>query len=403
MKVKIRFTKNNSTKAIHPIDFLNDKVSTKVHKFHSSFNQYSETPLVELDNLARHLGVKDIFLKDESYRFGLNAFKVLGGSYAIGNYIAKKLNKSIDDLPYEKMISEEVKKELGDITFITATDGNHGKGVAWTANQLGQKSIVYMPKGSSKERLDAIKAFGADASIKDMNYDECVRLANKEAEENGYVMVQDTAWEGYEDIPTWIIQGYTTLAYEANSSLKDLNRKPTHIFLQAGVGSFAAAVTGYFASLYKENKPIITIVEPNKADCLYRTAKANDGTLHFVTGDMDTIMNGLACGEPCTVAWEVLSTYVDFFMSVSDNVSAHGMRVLGNPLGDDKKVVSGESGAVTLGVVSKILSDNGFGDIKKTLGLDENSVILLISTEGDTDFKHYREVVWDGLQESTNV
>lgn len=403
MKVKIGFTKNNSTKAIHPIDFLNENVAKEVHKFHSSFKQYSETPLVELDNLARLLEVEDIFLKDESYRFGLNAFKVLGGSYAIGNYIAKKLNKSIDDLPYEKMISEEVKKELGDITFITATDGNHGKGVAWTANQLGQKSIVYMPKGSSKERLDAIKAFGADASIKDMNYDECVRLANKEAEENGYVMVQDTAWEGYEDIPTWIIQGYTTLAYEANSSLKDLNRKPTHIFLQAGVGSFAAAVTGYFASLYKENKPIITIVEPDKADCLYRTAKANDGTLHFVTGDMDTIMNGLACGEPCTVAWEVLSTYVDFFMSVSDNVSAHGMRVLGNPLGDDKKVVSGESGAVTLGVVSKILSDNGFGDIKKTLGLDENSVILLISTEGDTDFKHYREVVWDGLQESTNV
>jgi len=144
-------------------------------------------------------------------------------------------------------------------------------------------------------------------------------------------------------------------------------------------------------------------VEPDKADCLYRTAKANDGALHCVTGDMDTIMNGLACGEPCTVAWDVLSTYVDFFMSVPDNVSAHGMRVLGNPLGDDKKVVSGESGAVTLGVVSKILSDNGFEDIKKTLGLDENSVILLISTEGDTDYKHYREVVWDGLQESTNL
>ncbi|NLW24795.1 MAG: diaminopropionate ammonia-lyase [Clostridia bacterium] len=379
------------------LDFLNEDLAKKTLKFHSSFEQYSETPLVELKELAKHLGLKSIFVKDESYRFGLNAFKVLGGSFAIGQFIAQKLGKDISDLSYQTMISQEVRNKIGDLTFITATDGNHGRGVAWTAEQLKQKSIVFMPKGSSPERVEKIRAHGATVEVKDMNYDECVRLANKLAEENGYIVVQDTAWEGYEEIPTWIMQGYVTMAYEAYLKMEAENKRPTHIFLQAGVGSMAAAVCGFFSSVYKDDKPIISVVEPNKADCIFRTAKADDGKRHFVTGDLDTIMAGLACGEPNTIGWEVLKSYAENFLSVPDEVAAHGMRVLGNPLRGDERVISGESGAVTLGVVSQVMTKNELEEIREKLKLDENSVVLCISTEGDTDFHHYREIVWNGL------
>jgi len=380
------------------LNLVNEPIGKKAHHFHESFEQYSETPLVDLEHLAGLLGVKKFFVKDESFRFGLNAFKVLGGSYAIGNYIAQKLGKDIDEIDYKTLISKEVKDLLGDITFITATDGNHGRGVAWTANVLNQKAIVYMPKGTSKERLDNILSLGAKAEIKDLNYDECVRLANEEANKYGYVMVQDTAWDGYEDIPTWIIQGYTTMAYESYSRLKEMQQKPTHIFLQAGVGSMAAAMTGFFSSVYPEDeKPTIVIVEPDKANCIFETAKANDGKLHFITGDMNTIMAGLACGEPCTIAWKILNTYADYFISVPENVAALGMRVLGNPLKGDKQVISGESGAVTAGVVTELLSNESYRELRTQLNLNEESVVLCFSTEGDTDFNHYRKVVWQGI------
>ncbi|MCE5219880.1 MAG: diaminopropionate ammonia-lyase [Clostridium sp.] len=379
------------------VDFLNMDVAKKAQKFHSSFNNYSLTPLTELKNLANTIGVNNIYVKDESYRFGLNAFKVLGGSYAIGNFIAEKLGQNIDDLPFDKMISDEVKNKLGDITFITATDGNHGRGVAWTANRLRQKSVVYMPKGSSLERLNNIKAEGADASITDMNYDEAVRFSNDLAEKNGWIMVQDTAWEGYEKIPTWIMQGYTTMAYEAYIQLQKMKAEmPTHIFLQAGVGALAGAVQGFFASVYGENRSITTIVEPNKADCIYRTAEKNDGKLHFVTGDMDTIMAGLACGEPCSIGYKVLRDYSDNFVSCPDYVTAKGMRTMGNPVGNDKKIISGESGAVTLGLVAEIMENKDLQWLKEELKLDENSRILCFSTEGNTDKESYRDIVWNG-------
>lgn len=391
----VSYKRNKEKKT--PLDFLNIEVAKKAQKFHSSFHQYNMTPLTELKNLADDIGVKNIYVKDESYRFGLNAFKVLGGSYAIGNYIAEKLGQDIDSLSYDKMISDKVKNKLGDITFITATDGNHGRGVAWTAKCLKQKSVVYMPKGSSIERLNNIKAEGADASITDMNYDEAVRFSNDLAEKNGWVMVQDTAWEGYEKIPTWIMQGYTTMAYEAYMQLQEMKEEmPTHIFLQAGVGAFAGAVQGFFASVYGENRPITTIVEPNKANCIYRTAEKNDGKLHFVTGDMDTIMAGLACGEPCRIGYEVLRDYSDNFVSCPDYVTAKGMRTMGNPVDGDKKIISGESGAVTLGLVTEVMKNKDLQWLKEELKLDENSRILCFSTEGNTDKESYRDIVWDG-------
>ena len=391
----VQFARNTSEKS--SLEILSEKVSKEVMDFHKSFPMYSETPLRDMKNLASELGLGRIYVKDESYRFGLNAFKVLGGSYAIGNYLAKKLGKSITEMPYNVLISDEVREELGEMVFVTATDGNHGRGVAWTANQLKQKSVVLMPKGSSIERLENIRAEGADASITDLNYDDAVRKANSIAEDNGWVMVQDTAWAGYEDIPTWIIQGYSTMGYEAFEQLKAIGEeKPTHIFLQAGVGSMAAAITGLFSSIYGEDRPIITIVEPNKADCLYRTAEANDGQLRVVSGDMDTIMAGLACGEPCTIGWEILKDYTDFFISCPDFTAAEGMRMMGNPPRGDEKVISGESGAATLGCVAEIMTNENLAWMREKLQLNQSSRVLFFSTEGDTDKKSYQDIVWNG-------
>lgn len=369
-----------------------------VYEFHKSLPNYKPTPLVDLKNLATHYGVKKIWLKDESKRFGLNAFKVLGGSYAIGKYLSQKLGKDINELPYNVLVSDEIKKMLGDVTFVTATDGNHGRGVAWMANRLNQKSVVYMPKGSAKMRFDAIAKEGADVTITDLNYDDAVRLANKGAENYGWIMVQDTAWDGYEEIPLWIMQGYSTIINEVIEQLKELgDEKPTHVFLQAGVGSFAGAVQGYLAHLYGDDRPITVICEPHGANCIYKSMVANDGNPHNVGGDLTTIMAGLACGEPNTISWKILRDNADFSVSCDDQIAARGMRVLSSPLGNDERVISGESGAVGIGLFT-ILSERKeeFSELMKELKIDENSKILCISTEGDTDVEGYRNVVWNG-------
>ena len=378
------------------ISYLDKNNAKKVINFHKSFPQYKKTPLIELKDLSKEIGLKNFYVKDESYRFDLNAFKILGGSYAIGSYIVEILGKDISELSYEKLVSDDIRKKIGDIVFVTATDGNHGRGIAWTANQLKQKSKVFMPKGSSIERLNNIKAENSDAAILDYNYDDCVRLASKYAEENKGILVQDTSWEGYEKIPKLIMQGYITLAYETYQDLKVKNELPTHIFIQAGVGALASSITGFFANVMKDNLPVIIIIEPNKANCLYRTALANDGKLHNATGNMDSIMAGLCCGEPITIGWGILAKYAKYFISVDDIYAAHGMRLLGNPLKEDKKIVSGESGAVTSGVVHKLMTDKNLEKYKKEIGLDENSIVLCFSTEGDTDKERYRKIVWNG-------
>lgn len=369
----------------------------KICEYHKSFPQYRQTPLVELRDLAEYTGVRNIYVKDESYRFSLNAFKVLGGSYAIGKYISEQMGEKENILDYSKLTSPKVKEKLGDITFISATDGNHGRGVAWTARELGFKSIILMPKGSAKERLENIRAAGATASITDCNYDDTVRMASALAKEHGYVMVQDTAWEGYEDIPLWIMQGYMTMAYEAYKQLSGVT--PTHIFIQAGVGSLAGAVTGFFSSVYSESKPVITIVEPDQADCIYQTMVANDGKRHIVTGDMNTIMAGLACGEPNTISIDMLRGYADYAISCSDDNAAYGMRILGNPIGSDTRIISGESGAAAFGAAANILMNDEYQSIRNELGIDEKSVILFFSSEGDTDRENYRRIVWNKFLE----
>jgi len=371
---------------------------SKANSFHKSFPQYEVTPLTRLSKLADYLGLKRLYVKDESYRFGLNAFKVLGGSYAIARYIAQQTGKDVSEIPYDVLTSEKLREEFGQAAFFTATDGNHGRGVAWAANKLGQKCTVRMPKGSTQTRLNNIAKENATVTIEDLNYDECVRMAAKEAENTEHgVIIQDTAWEGYEEIPTWIMQGYGTLALEADRQLADDGCRPTHIFIQAGVGSLAGAVIGFFANRFKENPPVMVVCEANAADCLYRSAMQKDGSRVDVTGDMFTIMAGLACGEANTVSWDILRNHADAFVSCPDWVSANGTRIYAAPLKGDPQVISGESGSVTMGLVHALMTNPEYKDLKEALKLDENSEVLLVSSEGDTDPDRFREITWEGL------
>ncbi|EOL43522.1 diaminopropionate ammonia-lyase [Enterococcus caccae] len=394
---KIKWTANEMPKTNDQyLTLMSKEAIEKALAFHRSFPQYNQTPLAELKNMAEHLGLKDFFVKDESYRFGLNAFKVLGGSFAMANYIAEKLGKDVADLTYDILTSDKLRDEFGQATFYTATDGNHGRGVAWAANKLGQKAVVLMPKGSTQTRKENIEKEGAKVTIEEVNYDECVRMANKMAEEteNG-VMVQDTAWDGYEKIPTWIMQGYGTMALEASQQLKEAGKeRPTHVFVQAGVGSLAGAVVGYFANLYPDNPPKMIVVEAQAADCLYKSAIEKDGKIRFVEGDLQTIMAGLACGEPNTISFDILENHTSVFVSAPDWVSEKGMRMLGAPLKGDPQVISGESGAVAMGLVATAMQDPDYKELRDTLKLDENSTVLMFSTEGDTDPANYKKILW---------
>lgn len=364
-----------------------------VRDFHRSIPGYEPTPLVALPDLADRLGVGAILVKDESRRFDLNAFKVLGGSYAIARHLADRLGLQVADLPYERLVSPEIRERLGEITFVTATDGNHGRGVAWTAAMLGQRCVVHMPRGSAPERLANIRALGAEADVTDLNYDDAVRLAAREAEENGWVLIQDTSWEGYEETPRAIIQGYTTMLGEAIDQLRDEHggARPTHVILQAGVGALATAAVGASLTAYgasEQGGPRIIVVEPENAACIQQTLRAEDGRIHPVTGDLDTIMAGLACGEPVTVGIDLLAEAVDAVASIPDEVAAEGMRVLAA-----EGIVSGESGAAPLGFAHRVLSDPELAGAREQLGLDAESVLLVLSTEGATDAAGYARIV----------
>ncbi|MDR0764572.1 MAG: diaminopropionate ammonia-lyase [Synergistaceae bacterium] len=398
---KILWVLNEGTKYFRnraaDVSRFNEAEIARARGFHSSIPGYEPTPLRSLPRLAAELGVGGIYVKDESYRFGLNAFKVLGASYAIAGYLAGMLGMDISELPYDVLAGDEIRNRLGEVTFAATTDGNHGRAVAWTARMLRQNSVVYMPKGSSESRRAAIAAEGARVSVRDVNYDESVRMTAAEANEKGWVVVQDTAWPGYEDIPLRIMQGYGSMAVEALEQLRLAgHERPTHVFAQAGVGSFAGAAQGFFRAVFGEECPKVVVVEANKADCYYRSARAGDGRPRSVTGDLDTLMAGLACGEPNTIAFGILRDNASAFVSCPDYVAARGMRILGNPLGGDPFIRSGESGAVTAGLLSFMARLDCLSDMKNALKLGKDSVVLLFSTEGDTDPARYRGVVWDG-------
>jgi diaminopropionate ammonia-lyase len=369
----------------------------KARAFHGSFPMYGESPLVSLEFMAKYLGLGGLYIKDESHRFGLNAFKVLGASFAMGKFIAKKIGKDISELPFDALISDAVKDSTGDITFYTATDGNHGRGVAWAADKLHQKAVVYMPDGTSGIRRDNICREGADCNIiSGKNYDDCVKLAAYKAQQNpNGVIVQDTAWAGYEEIPTWIMQGYGTMAFEAKEQLREPGvSHPTHVFIQTGNGSLAGALTACFKNLYPANPPVITVVESCAAHCHYLSAIS--GRIETVGGEMKTIMAGLACGEPNTISWEILKNHAAFFASCPDFVAAKGMRMLAAPLGTDRRIISGESGAVAFGLLACLMMSDDMKDFRTDIGLDSNSKVMLFSTEGDTDPENYKSIVWNG-------
>lgn len=377
--------------------FLDKTAGNLAKKFHESIPSYQPTPLVHLSALAQELGVANIYVKDESTRFGLNAFKALGSFYAMGKFIGQRLGLDEEKMTFDYLCSEEVRKKLGKMTFVTATDGNHGRGVAWAARQLGQKAVVYLPKGAASRRVEAIVETGATAIVTDVNYDDTVRLAKEAAETNGWHLIQDTAWAGYEDVPRWIMQGYTTMAVEADQQLEELQLpRPTHVFVQAGVGSFAGAILGYLVNHHQEKYPKTIVMEPEKAACIFESALIGDKTPQRVSGDLDTIMAGLSCGEPSPMAWEILHNFADDYIVCPDYVAARGMRILANPLGDDPRVIAGESGAVGVGLLSLLLQAEDCTGLRKELGLNNNSSVLFFNTEGDTDPVSYRQIVWDG-------
>ena len=382
----------NRSQSVSPktIELVSSDVQRSVSYFHQSLPGYHPTPLVKLTQLANYLGIGDLWVKSEETRFDLKAFKVLGASYAIGKLLAKDLKLDVNKFTFEQIVSQASK--FRELTFVTATDGNHGRAVAWTANRLGCKAVIYMPKGSSNVRLKAIKNLGAKASIIDGNYDDAVRLAAKQSNDKGWILLQDTSWPGNEDIPINIMQGYITLLTEAFQQLK--GKWPSHVFMQAGVGSLAAALQAFLCNYRDKPRPIFAVVEPTEAACFYKSMNIADGKPHIVQGDLDTIMVGLACGEPSEIAWEILKENADAFIACSDQVAIKGMRILGNPLKGDERVISGESGAVTTGLVYELLNNSMFNELTEQLGIKANSRILVISTEGDTDPEYYRKVVW---------
>lgn len=364
----------------------------QARSFHRSIPGYRTTPLVSLSSLAKYAGVKSIWVKDESRRFGLNAFKVLGASYALAGALAERIGMGGQPLRFSFFDDPGNRKKAGEITCITATDGNHGRAVAWAASRAGCRSIVLMPAGSSPVRLRNIQACGADASMIDGHYDDAVELASKRAGTENLLLIQDTAGSESETLPLRIMQGYLTILDETFEQLG--GESPTHVFLQCGVGSFPAALTAWLVQRDSSEKPFISIVEPVNADCFYQSALARDGLPRQTAGDLNTIMAGLACGKPNPIAWTILRDHADMFISCTDHAAMTGMRVLGNPLSGDDRIVSGESGAVTTGLLLHIMRTPGFEETRESLELNGDSKILLISTEGDTDPDMYRRIVW---------
>ncbi|WP_185964588.1 diaminopropionate ammonia-lyase [Aliikangiella marina] len=372
-------------------DLVADNIGEAVTNFHHSIPQFNQSPLVELSDLATHLGLARIWVKDESTRFDLKAFKVLGASYAIAKQIQRLA------LPAELPLKFATLKEFAqtkDIHVATATDGNHGRAVAWCAKMLGCKAHVFMPHGSSEFRLAAIAKYAEQAEITDLNYDQTVAMVNQLAQKNEWVLIQDTAWNGYEVIPADIKRGYFSLLTEFDSQCVD--DWPTHVFLQAGVGSMAAAIAAYLVK-HPKPTPHLIIVEPDKAPCFYDSMKINDGKPHLYDGEMDTIMAGLACGLPSKTAWDILNASSIGTIKCQDIISEQGMRLYAKPMGNDKAIISGESAAVTLGLLKTLMEQKRFAQIRQQIALNKQSKVLLFSTEGDTDPILYQNIIGTAL------
>jgi diaminopropionate ammonia-lyase len=360
----------------------------------SSWPGYAATPLVRLDGLARSLGLARIDYKDERGRFGLKSFKALGGAYAVANVLKQRIAAATgrNDVTSKQLLSGEFAPIVRAATVTCATDGNHGRSVAWGAQLFGCNCVIFVHEHVSQGRRDAIARYCAQVREVKGNYDDAVRHAAATAAANGWTVVSDTSYPGYRDIPLDVMHGYGVMAHEIALQLH--GEPPTHVFAQAGVGALAAAICADFWLRWGARRPFFAVVEPTHADCVYRSLEA--GRPVAVGGDLDTVMAGLACGEVSELAWEILRGGANAAVAVDDAYALEAVRRLSQPAAGDAPVVAGETGGAGL---AALLAARDDPDIRRTLALDASSRVLLLGSEGDTDPAIYREVVGRSAEE----
>jgi len=352
------------------------------HGFHSGLAEYKPTSLTYLPALSLLTGVGEIWVKDESQRFGISAIKAAGASYAIKKLLDKKPGKQ---------------------TICTATDGNHGRAVAWTTKKFGHKSVVFVPGSMVKSRIEDIAAEGAKVIRINGKYDEAVRAAHDYANKNKFMLVQDTAWPGYTSIPALVMAGYHTVIKEIEDEMK--NRGLPYydvIFLQCGVGSWPSSVVHYYRRKYGNKSPQLVCVEPWHSDCIIESVK--NRSVSETKKDQQTIMAGLNCGMPSVLAWKILNNGTDAFLSIPDSYAVEAMKALYYPNATDPKILSGESGAAGLAGLMAIMNEPKLIKLKNALSLNKKSRILVFNTEGITDAGFFNEKVisdppppWPGI------
>lgn len=353
----------------------------------TSWPSYAPTNLHRLDDLTKDCGFGEIWYKDEATRFGLKSFKALGGAYAVARQLQDIIEAKTGAEPtITDILNGTYKDAISEIVVTCATDGNHGRSVAWGAQMFGCRCVIYIHRDVSEGRKQAMEAFGAEVIRIAGNYDESVRLADSEAKAKGRIIVSDTSYEGYMDVPKDVALGYTVMLSETVDQLGgDI---PTHVFIQGGVGGLASAVTGYFWDLWGEKRPRIVVVEPEQANCLQKSAQA--GHPVTVEGDLDTLMAGLACGEVSLLGWQILSNGADDFVTMSENMVAPVMQFLARGYKSDAKIEAGESAVAGLGAAILASQDR---EMTAKLGLNDQSRILVIGTEGATDPEMYERLV----------
>jgi diaminopropionate ammonia-lyase len=365
----------------------------KTIEFHRSFEEYRPTPLIPLKELAKNLGVKEIIVKDESQRFGLNAFKILGASYAVF-MLVKKMWKTRYDFEININNFWEIvnTNQISDITLCTATDGNHGRAVAWLAKKLGLNCFIYVPHNTVQARIDAIKEEGATVRIIEGDYDRAVDFAANDARIKGWQVISDTSYTGYTEIPGWIMTGYSTMFKEIDDALPGLNiEKPDIVFFQTGVGSLACAGTSYFVKKYKAERPELICLEPLSAACMLESIYNCEVTK--ARGRQNSIMAGLNCGMPSIIAWPAIRDGINFFLSIPDLYTRVAMRSLYITRGADQRIIAGESGAAGLAGLLALINAPELAESKQKLGIGENSIVLIINTEGNTDPVSYNNII----------
>lgn len=345
------------------------------------------TPLYDLPDTAARLRLGRLSVKDESVRSPLGSFKALGAPIALVQQILR-LHPEYEPAA---VLTGRYADQLRDYTVISATDGNHGRGLAAAARDAGCRCVIVLHAHVSEERERAIAVYGARIVRIAGNYDESVQEAARLAQANGWQVVSDTSYDGYEEIPRDVMQGYGTIAEEIVEQSGDRAGEPcsfTHVFLQGGVGGMAAGLASYFWEYHGTQRPRFIVVEPAQADCLLQSAI--QGHAAKATGSVDSVMAGLACGETSPLAWRFLQPCVDTFMTIEDEQAVAAMRRLARGSENDIPVVAGESGVAGLGALELLRSDLG---LSSQVGLDEKSSVLIISTEGATAPSVYEDLV----------